>query len=135
VAGAVAGGVQDVDLESRQLEPLAAGERVVGVVALERTEPGRNPGHDVGEHRHLELRAVDRRLGRARHRGDGADVVEVGVGEQDRVDPDPELVDKLQDPLGLLAGIDDQPALRALAADDEAVLGHRADREHADVHR
>ena len=56
----------------------------------------------------LELGTVDRRTGRLRHRRDRADMVEVGVGEQDRVDSDPELVDDGEDPLGLVAGVDDQ---------------------------
>ena len=38
VAGAVAGREEDVDLEARELELLAAGDRLVGVVALERAE-------------------------------------------------------------------------------------------------
>ena len=50
-----------------------------------------------------------------RHR---ADVVEVRVGEEDRLDLlDPERVDRLEQPLGLVAGIDDErapePLLRA----------------------
>ncbi len=48
--------------------------------------------------------------------------------------PSPELVDHVQDPLGLLAGVDDQAAIGAVAANDEAVLGHLADGEHAHVH-
>ena len=134
--GAVAGGEEDVDLHPGELEPLAAGDGLVGVVALVGAEAGPGDvGHDVGEHRHLDLRAVDGGAGRLRDRGDGADVVEVGVGEQDRVDPDPELVDGAEDPLRLLAGVDDQPAVGAVAADDVAVLGHLADGEAADVHR
>ena len=39
-----------------------------------------------------------------------------------------------EDPLGFLAGVDDHPAIGAVAADDEAVLGHLADGEHADFH-
>ena len=52
VAGAVAGGEDDVELEAGQLQRLAAGERLVGLVALERAEalPG-DEGHDVGEDR------------------------------------------------------------------------------------
>ena len=84
---------------------------------------------------HLELGAVDGRAGGPGDRRDGADVVEVGVGDEDRVDPDPELVDHVQDPLGLLARVDDQAAVGAVAAEDEAVLGHLADGEHAHVHR
>ena len=77
----------DVELEPGELQRLAAGDGLVGVVALERAEarPG-DEGVDVGEHRHLDLGAVDRRPGRPRQRGDGADVVEVGVGEEDRLD-------------------------------------------------
>ena len=36
---------------------------------------------------------------------------------------------------GLVAGIDDQRAVGAVLAEQEAVLGDLADREHADVHR
>ena len=46
----------------------------------------------------------------------------------------PELLDRGENPLGLLAGVDDQAAVGAVAAEDEAVLGHLADGEHADVH-
>ena len=75
-------------------ELLAAGDGLVGVVALVRAESRpRDVAHDVGEHRDLELRAVDRRAGGARERRDGADVVEVRVGEQDRLDRDAELLD------------------------------------------
>ena len=64
----------------------------------------------------LDLGAVDGRPGGAGNRGDRADVVEVGVGEQDRVDADAELVDDVEDALGLLAGVDDQAAVGALGA-------------------
>ena len=77
-------------------------------------------------------RAVDRRPGRRRHRRDGADVVEVAVGEQDRLDL-AHLPGGGEDPLRLLAGVDDEDAVGALAAQQEAVLGDRADREHLDV--
>ena len=59
-------------------------------------------------------RAVDRRPGRRRHRRDGADVVEVAVGEQDRLDLRPARLDRGEDPLRLLAGIDDQQPVGAL---------------------
>ena len=49
--------------------------------------PGeRHVAHDVGQHRALDLAHVDGRAGLARHRRDRADVVEVGVGEEDRLD-------------------------------------------------
>ena len=78
-------------------------------------------------------RAVDRRAGRGGHRRDGADVVEVAVGEEDRLDLRPARLDRGEDPLGLLAGVDDEHPVGALAAQQEAVLGERADREHLDV--
>ena len=111
-------------------------DRLVGLVALVGAEPlPGDEGHDVGEDRDLDLRAVDRRAGRLRHRGDGADVVEVAVGEEDRLDAHPHLLDRGEDALGLLARVDDQRPVGALAAKQEAVLGDRADGEHLDVER
>ena len=46
----------------------------------------------------------------------------------------PSSSDGLQDPRGLVAGIDDQRAVGAVLAEQKAVLGDLADREHADVH-
>jgi hypothetical protein len=133
VAGAVSRREDDVELQPGQLQGLAAGHGLVGVVALVGAEPGPgDEGHDVGEDRHLEPRAVDGRPGRRRHRRDGADVVEVAVGEQDRLD----LAHRTgggEDPLRLLAGVDDKHAVVALAPHQEAVLGNRPDREHLDV--
>ena len=108
--------------------------RLVGVVALEGAEPlPGDEGHDVGEDRRLDLRAVDGGAGRLGDRRDGADVVEVAVGEEDRLDRHAHLLDRGQDPLGLLAGVDDQRPVGAVAAQQEAVLGDRADREHLDI--
>ena len=136
VPGAVAGREDHVDLEAGELELLAAGDGLVGVVALERAEAGPgHEGHDVGEHRHLELGAVDGGAGRLGDRGHGADVIEVAVGEQDRLELDSQLLDRRQQPRRLLAGIDDQALVGALAAEDVAVLGDRADGEAADLHR
>ena len=136
VAGAVAGGEDHVDLEAGELELLAAVDRVLGVVALVRPEPGPgHVGHDVGEQRQLDLGAVDRRPGRLGHRGDGADVVEVAVGQQDRLELDPELVDRRKQARRLLAGIDDQALVGAVAAEDVAVLGDLADGQPADLHQ
>ena len=118
------------------LQSLAALEGLVGVVALERAEarPG-HEGHDVGQHAHLDLRAVDRRARRAGHGCHRADVVEVGVGEQDRVETDAELLDRAQQSVGLVAGIDQQRPVRAVAAHEPGVLLDRPDGEAADVHR
>ncbi len=86
---------------------LAAGERVLGLVALERAEARRHPAHHVGEQRDLDLRAVDGRTGRACDRCDGADVVEVAVREQDRLELDAERLGGRQQAVGLIARIDD----------------------------
>ena len=65
---------------------------------------------------------------------DGTDVVEVGVGEQDRLDGlDLERLERAEDPLGLVTGIDDHRPVGVLGPHDVGVLLHRADREHAHV--
>jgi hypothetical protein len=136
VARRMPGREQHVDLHPGELQPLAAGDRVVGVVGLERAEPGpRHVAHDVGEHGHLELGAPDLRPGRAGQRRDRADVVEVRVGEQDRGDVDLELVDRLDQALGLVARVDHERPRGAVEAGDVAVLLHRPDGEGADVHQ
>ncbi len=88
--------------------------------------------------RALDLRAVDRRAGRPRDRRDGADVVEVAVGDEDRLDLDAQLLHGREQPLGLLAGIDDHRPPRLSVgvparADDVGVLLYRADGERANV--
>ena len=45
-----------------------------------------------------------------------------------------ERVDRAEQLVGLVAGVDDQRAVRAVAADDVGVLRHRPDGEHAHVH-
>ena len=136
MAGAVAGREEDVDLEPGELEPLAAGDGLVGVVALVRPEAGPgDEGHDVGEHRDLDLGAVDRRARSPRATGATAPMWSKWVWVSRIASmPIPSSLDRAEDALGLVAGIDDQPAVGALAAEDEAVLGHRADGEAADVH-
>ncbi len=110
MAGAVSGREDHVELQAGETEALAAADGVLGLVALERPEPGRHPAHDVGQQRPLDLGAVDGRAGRAGHRRDRADVVEVAVREEDRLDLDVQRVDRLQQPLGLIAGVDDHRA-------------------------
>ena len=110
MAGAVAGRREDVDLEARKRKLLPSRQRVVGLVALERSEPGRHPAHDVGEHAALDLGAVD---GRSRGPGDGSDganVVEVGVRDEDRLDRHAEGSGDREQALRLVAGVDDQGA-------------------------
>ena len=135
VADAVAGGEEHIDVEAGDLEVLAAGQRLVGVVALVGADAGdRGPGHDVGEHRHLELRAVDGRARRLGHRGDGADVIDVRVSQQDRLDVEPELVDRGEQARSFVARVDHDGLLGTVAAEDVGVLGERSDGEAADVH-
>ncbi len=48
---------------------------------------------------------------------------------------DAQLVDRAEQAVGLLAWVDDQRAVRAVAPEQEAVLLDRPDGEHAHVHR
>ena len=94
-------------VKPRQLERLTALDGVVGVVALERAEPG--PGnviHDVGENRGLKLGAVHRRARGLGERGHGPHVVEVSVGDEDRLYLHPEGTNCLDEALGLVTRID-----------------------------
>ena len=61
-------------------------------------------------------------------------MVEVAMRCEDCVDLGPELVDRAEKPLGLVARVDDQRAVGARPAGDEAVLGDGPDREHTNVH-
>src|ERR1700730_10085119 len=103
-------------------------------MALERPEAGRHPAYDVHQDGPLDLRAVDRGARRPRQRRDRADVIEVAVGHEDRLDLDTELLRRLQQPLGLFARVDHHglPGLRS-GSHDVSVLLHRADCEGADV--
>ena len=65
---------------------------------------------------------------------DGADVVEVRVREEDAVELDAQGIDRSEQLVGLVAGVDDQRAIRAVAAEDVRVLRDLADREHPHVH-
>ena len=114
---------------------------MLGLIAAERAEAGRHPAHDVCQDGLLDLRAVDGSAGRLGDGCDGADVVEVAVGDEDGLQLHAQRVDGLQQALGLIAGVDDDRA-RGLAgvavgvgthAHDVAVLLHRADGEGADV--
>ena len=82
----------------------------------------------------LELGAVDRSAGRPRHRRHRADVIEVGVGDEDRFDGlDLQAVEGGKEPVRFVTWIDDQRVRGVLLAHDEAVLLHGPDREHAGV--
>ena len=119
---------------------LAAADGVLGLVVLEGPEAGWHPAHHVGEQGALDLGAVDGSAGGARDGRDCADVVEVAVREQDRLDPHAERVDRLEQALGLIAGVDDHGGAAAVlagggggVADDVAVLLHGPDGERAHV--
>jgi hypothetical protein len=135
VPRAVAGNEVDLELQVRQLQRLAALDRMVGLVALERTETGiRHVGHDVGQHLGLELRAVHRSARRPGDRRDRADVIEVAMGQQDRLNRvDLECAQRLQNPLGLVTRVHDHGGRRVRPTDHVAVLLHRPDREHPRV--
>ena len=86
------------------------------------------------EHRPLDLGAVHGGARRARQRRNRPDVVEVAVGYQDRLDLDPQRIDRLQQARGLVSGVDDHRARDVAAgADDVRVLLHRADGERPHV--
>ena len=89
---------------------------------------------EIGEHASLDLRAVHGGPRGPRHAGDRADVVKVAVGYEDRLDLHAQRASAGEQPLVLLAGIDDQRArARAVGAHQVAVLLDRADGEGADV--
>jgi hypothetical protein len=130
----VPGREDHVDVEARHLELLATLERVLGVPRLERAEA--RPGdvvHDVRQDVLLEHRDPDLGAGRLGHGSNGADVVEVRVGQQDGVEPDAQPVDRRKQLLGFVARVDDQSAVGLLAAEQVAVLRDRADGEHTNV--
>jgi hypothetical protein len=117
-------------------KPASSSRSPPGLVRLERPEAG--PGHeahDVGEHERLQLRHPHLRARRARHRGDRADVVEVRVREQDAVELHSERVDRAEQLVGLVSGVDDQRAVGSLPPEEVGVLLHGPDREHPHVHR
>ena len=95
-------------------------DRLLGRVGLERPEA--REAHvvvDVLEDEDLARGAVDRGAGAARHLGHRADVVEVAVGDQDRLDRRAELVERLVERVRLVARIDQQrlrrrPSWRAI---------------------
>jgi hypothetical protein len=71
----------------------------------------------------------------AGERGDRADVVEVRVREQDRLDAVAEVLERFDQALRLVTRIDHDRLRGAVARGEEAVLGDRADGEAVDVHR
>jgi hypothetical protein len=125
----VPGREDHVEVEPREAEPLAALERLLRVIRLERAVAREHVAVDVLEDRDLELRAVHGRAGVARELRDRPDVVEVRVGEQDRLDGLLELRDQA---VALVPGVDHDRPLGPV--DDPAVLLERPDREAADVH-
>ena len=64
------------------------------------------------------------------HRRDAAEVVEVAVRDEHGRRREPELGERLDDDVGLVAGVDDQPLLAL--DDDEAVGLQRAERDGED---
>ena len=60
-------------------------------------------------------------------RADAGDVIDVGMGQQDRLHLDVEIANRAHQLVHLVAGVDDDRLPRALAPDDEAVLVERGD--------
>ena len=85
--------------------------------------------------RALDLRAVHGGAGRARQRRDGADVVEVAVGDEDRLDLHAERSIAASSRSGSSPGstISTAPLGARAVADDVGVLLDRPDRERAHV--
>ena len=61
-------------------------------------------------------------------------MIDVRVGQQDRLDLDVEIADRAQQLVDLVAGVDDDRLARPLAPDDEAVLVERRDGPHFENH-
>ena len=126
-----------VDVEARELQPLAARDGLLRLPRLVRAEAlPRDVAHDVREDVRLEHRAVDGRAGGARDGRDGADVVEVRVREQDRVEVEtPNSSSAFSSLSGSSPGSTSTRAVGVVAAaQQEAVLLHRPDGEHPHVH-
>ena len=116
VALGVARRRHDLDPQARELQRLAALDGLVGLVALVRADAlDRDVPHDVGEAVDLELRAVHGRARRLRERRDRADVVDVRVGDEDRLDGRAELLDRVEQLLAVVAGVDHDRAVGAVA--------------------
>jgi hypothetical protein len=62
-------------------------------------------------------------------------VVEVRVREQDGIERDARVLDRLQQARRLVARVDHDRPVAALRAHEKAVLLYEADREHPDVER
>ena len=102
-----------LDVQARQAQMLAARRRCGRPRSSRRARsPGGTQLMTSASTRPLDLRAVDGRAGRAGDRRDRADVVEVAVGDQDRLDLDAERLDRVEQPLGLIARVDDHRARR-----------------------
>ena len=67
----------------------------------------------------------DRHAERLLRGRDAGDVIEMGVGQQDVADREPVLLDRRQELVDLVAGVDDDALAGVLAADDESVLEER----------
>jgi hypothetical protein len=135
VAGAVTRHERDLELEAREVQRLTAADGLVCVVVLEGTKARQaHVAVDVGEDVGLELRAVHGGAGGAGHGCDGADVVEVRVSEQDRLDgADAQRLERSDEAVGLIAGIDHHRPVGVGEPHDVGVLLHRPDSEHAGV--
>ena len=77
---------------------------------------------------------IDRHVVGVFRRADAGDVIDVRVGQQDRLHLDVEVADSAHQLVDLVAGIDDHRFARPLAADDEAVLVEGRDGPNLEKH-
>ena len=134
MARAVARSEQHLDVHVRELQPLAALDRVLGLPAFKRAEARHRPFHDVRKHAKLDLGAVHGRACGSRDRRHRADVVEMAVGDQDRLDLDAKRRGSIEQALRLFARVDHQRAGRlCVGAHQIGVLLNWTNRELADV--
>ena len=106
MARTVTGCEEDVDFKSGQREMLAAFDRVVGVAAFVGTDS--RPRHVAitsagSAPRSTGSRPAPRLFGDQGHR---PDVIEVTVGQQDRFQFQPAIGQRLHQPVGLVAGVE-----------------------------
>ncbi len=133
VSGRVAGHVEDVEPDARELEGVST-RHVTCSLEAAHLEPGRRERalEPTGRIR----RDVDGRAGRVREVGDTAEMVEVRVGEDDRRARAPGGRELGDEPLCVPARIDDDGFPRSLVGpDDVAIRADRAELVRVDCER
>ncbi len=130
----VAGYMAHLDLEGTEMQDLAVAHRAVRRSGIERNpDLSREVQPRIGEHRRVEGMADHRRIGVPLPQGfDGADVVAVPVGDQDRGEGEVAVAEKRVEPAGFIARVDDHRRPRLL--EEEGVGRDHADCQTMDLH-